>query len=116
MSSHEVIIKVQNLVKNYGEFKAVKGIEFEVNKGEIFGLLGPNGAGKTTTLEMLVGLRKPDQGTAKIAQYDIINDLNKVKEVIGIQLQSTTLFELLTVEEILHLYASFIESMYPFLP
>jgi ABC-2 type transport system ATP-binding protein len=107
MSSHEVIIKVQNLVKNYGEFKAVKGIEFEVNKGEIFGLLGPNGAGKTTTLEMLVGLRKPDQGTAKIAQYDIINDLNKVKEVIGIQLQSTTLFELLTVEEILHLYASF---------
>ena len=58
MSSHEVIIKVQNLVKNYGEFKAVKGIEFEVNKGEIFGLLGPNGAGKTTTLEMLVGLRK----------------------------------------------------------
>ena len=67
MSSHEVIIEVQNLVKNYGEFKAVKGIEFEVNKGEVFGLLGPNGAGKTTTLEMLVGLRKPDQGTAKIA-------------------------------------------------
>ena len=56
MSSDEVIIKVQNLVKNYGEFKAVKGIEFEVNKGEVFGLLGPNGAGKTTTLEMLVGL------------------------------------------------------------
>ena len=86
---------------------AVKGIEFEVNKGEIFGLLGPNGAGKTTTLEMLVGLRKPIEGTAKIAQFDIINDLNKVKEVIGVQLQSTTLFELLTVEEILHLYASF---------
>jgi len=107
MSSEEVIINVQNLVKNYGEFKAVKGVEFEVNKGEIFGLLGPNGAGKTTTLEMLVGLRKPDQGTAKIAQFDIIKDLNKVKEVIGVQLQSTTLFELLTVEEILYLYASF---------
>jgi ABC-2 type transport system ATP-binding protein len=107
MSSDEVIIKVQNLVKNYGEFKAVKGIEFEVNKGEVFGLLGPNGAGKTTTLEMLVGLRKPDHGTAKIAQYDIINDLKKVKEVIGVQLQSTSLFELLTVEEILQLYASF---------
>jgi ABC-2 type transport system ATP-binding protein len=107
MSSHEVIIKVQNLVKKYGEFTAVRGIEFEVNKGEVFGLLGPNGAGKTTTLEMLVGLRKPDQGTAKIAQFDIIKDLNKVKEVIGVQLQSTTLFELLTVEEILQLYASF---------
>ncbi len=107
MGSHEVIIKVQNLVKKYGEFTAVRGIEFEVNRGEVFGLLGPNGAGKTTTLEMLVGLRKPDQGTAKIAQFDIIKDLNKVKEVIGVQLQSTTLFELLTVEEILHLYASF---------
>jgi ABC-2 type transport system ATP-binding protein len=107
MSTDDVIIQVQNLVKNYGEFQAVKGIEFEVEKGEIFGLLGPNGAGKTTTLEMLVGLRKPDQGTAKIAQYDIMTDIKKVKEVIGVQLQSTTLFELLTVEEIIHLYASF---------
>ncbi|MBO9128393.1 ABC transporter ATP-binding protein [Bacillus sp. 165] len=107
MYSDEVIITVQNLVKNYGEFQAVKGIEFEVHTGEVFGLLGPNGAGKTTTLEMLVGLRKPDQGTAKIAQYDIISNINKVKEVIGVQLQSTSLFELLTVEEILHLYASF---------
>ena len=78
---------------------------------------GPNGAGKTTTLEMLVGLRRPDQGTAKVAQYDIINDLNKVKEVIGIQLQSTTLFELLTVEEILRIFMqAFIQSMFPFLP
>jgi ABC-2 type transport system ATP-binding protein len=75
MSSHEVIIKVQNLVKNYGEFKAVKGIEFEVNYGEVFGPLDPNGTGKTTTLEMLVGLRKPDQGTAKIAQYDILSTI-----------------------------------------
>ncbi|MFD3450020.1 ABC transporter ATP-binding protein, partial [Microbacteriaceae bacterium 4G12] len=56
---------------------------------------------------MLVGLRKPDEGTAKIAEYDIVKDLNKVKEVIGVQLQSTTLFELLTVEEILRLYGSF---------
>ncbi len=56
---------------------------------------------------MLVGLRKPDQGTARIGGFDIKSQLNKVKEVIGVQLQSTTLFELLTVEEILHLYASF---------
>jgi ABC-2 type transport system ATP-binding protein len=64
-------------MKNYGKLKAVKGIEFEVNYSEVFGPLDPNGAGKTTTLEMLVGLRKPDQGTAKIAQYDIINDLKR---------------------------------------
>ncbi|MFC7373514.1 ABC transporter ATP-binding protein [Fictibacillus iocasae] len=101
------IIQVQGLVKRYGDFTAVKGSEFQVYEGEIFGLLGPNGAGKTTTLEMLVGLRKPDGGTALIGGYDITRDMDKVKEVIGVQLQSTTLFELLKVEEILHLYASF---------
>jgi ABC-2 type transport system ATP-binding protein len=72
-----------------------------------FGLLGPNGAGKTTTIEMLVGLRKPDEGTATLSGYDVIKELNKVKEVIGVQLQSTSLFELLKVEEILRLYGSF---------
>lgn len=107
MNSLEEIIKVENLVKKYGDFTAVKGIEFAVQKGEVFGVLGPNGAGKTTTLEMLVGLQKPDEGTAIVGGFDIKRDLKKVKEVIGVQLQSTTLFELLTVEEILHLYASF---------
>ncbi|KAB2331496.1 ABC transporter ATP-binding protein [Cytobacillus depressus] len=107
MNSEKEIIKVQNLVKKYGDFTAVNGIEFQVKKGEVFGLLGPNGAGKTTTLEMLVGLRKPDDGTAFIDGFDIIRELNKIKEVIGVQLQSTSLFELLTVKEILHLYASF---------
>ncbi|WP_066062564.1 ABC transporter ATP-binding protein [Neobacillus soli] len=107
MDSQEEIIRVINLVKTYGDFTAVKGVEFQVHKGEVFGLLGPNGAGKTTTLEMLVGLRKPDQGTAIVGGFDITKELKKVKEVIGVQLQSTSLFELLTVEEILHLYASF---------
>ncbi|MCM3719917.1 ABC transporter ATP-binding protein [Fictibacillus phosphorivorans] len=107
MESSEEIIKVQGLVKRYGDFTAVDGSEFSVHKGEVFGLLGPNGAGKTTTLEMLVGLRKPDEGTAIVGGYDITRELDKVKEVIGVQLQSTTLFELLTVEEILHLYGSF---------
>lgn len=107
MGSQEEIIQVINLVKTYGDFTAVKGVEFQVQKGEVFGLLGPNGAGKTTTLEMLVGLRKPDQGTAIVGGFDITKELKKVKEVIGVQLQSTSLFELLTVEEILHLYASF---------
>jgi ABC-2 type transport system ATP-binding protein len=107
MESQQEIIKVQGLVKRYGDFTAVDGSEFSVHKGEVFGLLGPNGAGKTTTLEMLVGLRKPDEGTAIVGGFDIMKELDKVKEVIGVQLQSTTLFELLTVEEILYLYGSF---------
>jgi ABC-2 type transport system ATP-binding protein len=108
--SKETIIDVKGLVKNYGAFQAVKGVHFQVRKGEIFGLLGPNGAGKTTTLEMLVGLRKPDEGTAIIGTYDILREMSKVKELIGVQLQSTSLFELLTVEEILKMYASFYPS------
>jgi ABC-2 type transport system ATP-binding protein len=107
MESQQEIIRVQGLVKRYGDFTAVDGSEFSVHKGEVFGLLGPNGAGKTTTLEMLVGLRKPDEGTALVSGFDITRELDKVKEVIGVQLQSTTLFELLTVEEILYLYGSF---------
>lgn len=108
--SQDTIIDVKGLVKNYGSFKAVNGVDFQVRKGEIFGLLGPNGAGKTTTLEMLVGLRKPDEGTAIIGSYDILRDLKKIKELIGVQLQSTSLFELLTVEEIMKMYASFYPS------
>lgn len=107
MDSPQEMIQVQKLVKKYGDFTAVNGLEFQVQKGEVFGLLGPNGAGKTTTLEMLVGLRKPDEGTAFVGGFDVRRELNKVKEVIGVQLQSTTLFELLTVEEILKMYASF---------
>ncbi|MCD7035378.1 ABC transporter ATP-binding protein [Metabacillus sp. GX 13764] len=112
----ETIIHVNGLIKKYGNFTAVNGIDFEVEKGEVFGVLGPNGAGKTTTLEMLVGLRKPDGGAADIGGYDVVRDLKKVKEVIGVQLQSTTLFELLTVEEILVLYASFYKKHVPIHP
>jgi ABC-2 type transport system ATP-binding protein len=104
---NDIIVDVKGVKKRYGSFTAVKGVSFQVKKGEVFGLLGPNGAGKTTTIEMLVGLRKPDEGTAILSGYDVIKEVNKVKEVIGVQLQSTSLFELLKVEEILHLYASF---------
>ncbi|CAM3815320.1 ABC transporter ATP-binding protein [Mesobacillus thioparans] len=104
---NDIIVDVKEIKKRYGSFTAVRGVSFQVKKGEIFGLLGPNGAGKTTTIEMLVGLRKPDKGTATLSGYDVIKEVNKVKEVIGVQLQSTSLFELLKVEEILHLYGSF---------
>ncbi|MFD0620499.1 ABC transporter ATP-binding protein [Paenibacillus sp. GCM10027629] len=112
----ETIIDVQGLRKRYGSFTAVGGIDFQVRRGEIFGLLGPNGAGKTTTMEMIEGLRQPDEGSAKVAGYDTRTDLGKVKTVIGVQLQSTSLFELLKVKEITKMYASFYEHTVPIGP
>lgn len=110
------IIEVNDLVKRYGTFTAVNGISFQVRKGEVFGLLGPNGAGKTTTLEMIEGLRRPDGGTAIVAGFDTKKQLNKVKEVIGVQLQSTSLFDLLHVNEIIRMYASFYPKAVPIEP
>lgn len=106
----EEMIEVDGLVKRYDKHIAVNKVKFKVSGGEVFGLLGPNGAGKTTTIEMLVGLRKPDEGTARLAGFDIRKQIGKVKEVIGVQLQSTSLFELLTVQEIMEMYASFYPS------
>ncbi|MBO8172105.1 MAG: ATP-binding cassette domain-containing protein [Bacillaceae bacterium] len=115
--SHEAImIDVKGLVKKYNQTAVVKGIDFQVRRGEIFGLLGPNGAGKTTTMEMIEGLRRPDGGTAIVAGYDTRKAQDKVKEVIGVQLQSTSLFELLTVEEIVNMYASFYKKSVPVAP
>ncbi|WP_062411051.1 ABC transporter ATP-binding protein [Paenibacillus naphthalenovorans] len=112
----ETMIKASGLVKRYGDFTAVKGVNFEVYKGEVFGLLGPNGAGKTTTMEMIEGLRRPDDGYAVVAGYDTRKDLKKVKEVIGVQLQSTSLFDLLKVHEIVKMYASFYPESVPIDP
>ncbi len=111
-----VIIEADHLVKRYGDFTAVNGVDFQVRKGEVFGLLGPNGAGKTTTMEMIEGLRKPDEGTARVAGFDTRKDLNRVKEVIGVQLQSTSLFDLLKVKEIVQMYASFYKHSVPIEP
>lgn len=116
MNETEAVIEVEGLMKKYGSFMAVKGVDFKVNRGEVFGLLGPNGAGKTTTMEMIEGLRKPDGGTARVAGFDTRTDLNKVKEVIGVQLQSTSLFDLLTVREIIRMYASFYPVTIPVEP
>lgn len=110
------VIEVERLVKRYGNFTAVNGVDFTVDQGEIFGLLGPNGAGKTTTMEMIEGLRRPDDGSARVAGFDTRKELQKVKEVIGIQLQSTSLFDLLKVEEILNMYASFYKKSIPIKP
>lgn len=104
------MIQVKQLVKRYGDMTAVDGISFQVDEGEIFGMLGPNGAGKTTTMEMMEGLRRPDSGQIFLAGFDAVRQRSKVKQVIGIQLQSTALFDHLTVQETLLLYASFYEE------
>ncbi|MDQ0337797.1 ABC-2 type transport system ATP-binding protein [Caldalkalibacillus uzonensis] len=109
----EDMIRVFNLSKAYGELQAVKKVSFDVKKGEIFGLLGPNGAGKTTTLEMMEGLREPDEGEVLIKGISVQKDPGRVRSLIGVQLQSTSLFDLLKVEEILTLYASFYPQRLP---
>ncbi|RJQ31142.1 MAG: ABC transporter ATP-binding protein [Actinobacteria bacterium] len=101
------IIKVDDLLKKYGSLTAVDKISFEVKKGEIFGILGPNGAGKTTTLEMIEGLRQPDGGSIQIDNNAVWPNPKKVKRIIGVQLQSTSLFDYLRVAEIIKLFASF---------
>ena len=100
-------VKVTNLVKNYGDVKAVRGVSFEIAEGEIFGLLGPNGAGKTTTLECVIGLRDADSGTIEVCGFDAHRQAHKVKERIGAQLQATALQDKITVREAIELFGSF---------
>ncbi len=100
------VIEIRGLVKRYGTLVAVDGIDLSVRPGEIFGILGPNGAGKTTTLEMIEGLRHPDGGTIRVAGFDAVAEASKVRQVIGVQLQTTALFDYLTASEIVELFAS----------
>lgn len=101
------MIQVTDLKKAYGSLQAVDGVSFVVQEGEIFGLLGPNGAGKTTTIEMMEGLREIDQGEVRIDKYSVTKERDKIRSIIGVQLQSTSLFDLLTVGEMLKMYGSF---------
>jgi len=92
-------LEVSNLSKYWDQTKAVDNITFQVKQGEIFGFLGPNGAGKTTTIKMLVGLTKPTSGSAKVAGYDIVNDIRQVKQHIGVVPERSNLYDELTVVE-----------------
>jgi len=87
------IIEVKNLAKSFDDFKAVKGINFNVEKGEVFGFLGPNGAGKTTTINMLTGLAKPSSGEIMISGQDGIKDIKKVQQIIGIVPDESNLYD-----------------------
>lgn len=100
-------IAVENLVKSYGSIRAVDGISFQVEQGEIFGMLGPNGAGKTTTVEILEGLRVADSGRAEVLGIDVGSDGARVKENIGVALQTATMMPNLTAREILEVFGSF---------
>ena len=102
----EAIIKVDKLVKTYDGNNVVDGVSFEVKKGEIFGILGPNGAGKTTTLEMLEALRPIDGGVATIDGIDVAKKPKDIKNIIGIQLQSTAFYDKLTLREQLKMFGS----------
>ncbi|MEU7281032.1 ABC transporter ATP-binding protein [Streptomyces sp. NPDC045431] len=101
------MIEVQDLHKAYGDRKAVDGVSFAVEEGEIFGILGPNGAGKTTTVECVAGLRAPDTGTVRVAGLDPVARHEQVTRLLGVQLQQSELQPKLTVREALGLYASF---------
>jgi ABC-2 type transport system ATP-binding protein len=98
------VITVKNLVKHYGSFEAVKGISFSVNEGEIFGLLGPNGAGKSSTLEIMETLRKKTSGEVRIAGYDLDKSADKIKQIIGVQLQTSGFYPGLNLTELIALF------------
>lgn len=100
------ILKVNNLRKIYGKKEAVKGISFEVKKGEVFGILGPNGAGKTTTLEMIETLREIDGGTATINGIDVAKNPYKIRSLIGVQPQSPGFQDKTRLSELLQLFAA----------
>ena len=98
------IITVNNLVKNYGNFHAVKGISFEVFEGEIFGLLGPNGAGKSTTLEIIETLRQKTSGKVIVDGFDLDEQPGEIKKIIGVQLQTSGYYPGLNLVQLVELF------------
>ncbi|HSX43578.1 MAG TPA: ABC transporter ATP-binding protein [Candidatus Saccharimonadales bacterium] len=106
VKSNEIILRVENLQKSYGDKKAVDGISFEVKKGEIFGILGPNGAGKTTTLEMIETLREIDGGTASIDGIDVAREPYKIRGMIGVQPQTPGFQDKTKLTELIQMFAA----------
>ncbi len=104
-SSSEAVISVRGLVKRYGEVEAVRGIDFEVARGETFGFLGPNGAGKTTTIKILCTLAGATAGSAMVAGYNAATSRDAVRRNIGLVFQDTTLDTYLTAEQNLRFHA-----------
>ena len=112
-SSMPLAIEVADLVKTYGPLRAVDGVSFQVETGHIFGLLGPNGAGKSTTVEMVEGLRPADGGKIEVLGIDVRREPRRVKERIGVQLQTTAFFKQLSARQLLALFGSFFPRALP---
>jgi ABC-2 type transport system ATP-binding protein len=106
-------IAVHDLRKSYGGLEAVRGISFEVQQGEVFGLLGPNGAGKTTTVEILEGYRRRDAGEVEVLGTDPAAAGGDWRERIGVVLQSSAMYETLTVTEMLNVFAGYYREPRP---
>ena len=107
LADSDPIIRVRGLTKSYGSLEAVRGIDFEVRAGEVFGLLGPNGAGKTTTVEILEGLRPRTSGEVAVLRFDPATQSAQLKDQVGVCLQSTNLPDKIRVVEAMELFASF---------
>jgi len=107
------VVSVRGLTKSYGEFEALKGIDFELGAGEVFGLLGPNGAGKTTTIEILEGYRERDSGEVEVLGADPASADLDWRGRIGVVLQSSAMYENLTVAEHLAQFAGYYEHPRP---
>jgi ABC-2 type transport system ATP-binding protein len=104
-ATRPIAIAVENIVKRYGDFEAVKGVNFSVSEGEIFGLLGPNGAGKSTLIRMMTTLIPVTSGKAIVAGHNVVDDPDDVRRVIGVIPQALTSDQDLTLEENLIIYA-----------
>ena len=101
---NEIVIK--DLVKDFGDVKAVNGLTLDIKKGELFGFLGPNGAGKTTTISILCGLLAPSAGSVYIGDLDVRQDMPKIKERIGVCPQEAAVFKFLTGRENIELFGN----------